>query len=49
MKAAIDRQIAQVVGRGLRERADFTRDELDTIDGRFVELSEAAQREVFDA
>jgi hypothetical protein len=49
VKTAIDRQVAQAVGRGAGERADFTRDELDTIDRRFTELSEAAQREVFDA
>jgi superfamily II DNA or RNA helicase len=49
VKAAIDRHVAQAVGRGVGARADFTRDELDTIDGRFAELSEAAQREVFDA
>lgn len=49
VKAAIDRQIAAAVGRSLGERADFTRTELDTVDQRFFELLEAAQREVFDA
>lgn len=49
LKAAIDRLIAQAVGRSVGERADFTRTELDTIDQRFSELAEAAQREVFDA
>lgn len=49
LKAAIDRIIAAEVGRSVGERADFTRTELDTIDQRFPELSEAAQREVFDA
>lgn len=49
LKAAIDRQVNQAVGRRTGERPDFTRGELDAIDQRFQELSEAAQREVFDA
>ena len=49
LKAAIDRQVNQAVGRGTGERPDFKRAELDAIDERFQELSEAAQREVFDA
>ena len=49
LKAAIDRQVNQAVGRGTGERPDFTRAELDAIKPRFQELSDAAQREVFDA
>jgi DNA-binding transcriptional MerR regulator len=49
LKAAIDRQVNQAVGRRTGERPDFTRAELDAIEERFQELSEAAQREVFDA
>jgi len=48
VKAAIDRHVAQAVGRGVGERSDFTRDELNIIDQLFSELSEAAQLEVFD-
>ena len=49
VKAAIDRLVAQVVGRRVGKRADYTRAELEIIDQRFTELSTAAQREVFDA
>lgn len=49
LKAAIDRQIAQEIGRRVGERHEYTRSELDNIDDRFQELSNAAQQEVFDA
>jgi len=49
LKSAIDRLVAEAIGRRLGERADYTRRELDVIDRRFTELSTAAQREVFDA
>jgi len=49
VKAAIDRKVAQAVGRGVGERAEYTRAELDIIDQQFPELSEAAQQEIFDA
>jgi DNA-binding transcriptional MerR regulator len=48
LKAAIDQQVNQAVGRAAGERSDFTRADLDTIAARFPELSEAVQREVFD-
>ena len=49
LKSAIDRQVNQAVGRGPGERSEFTRSELDTIELRFQELSDAAKREVLDA
>ena len=49
MKSAIDRQIAQALQRGTGERAELTRQELDIINEQFSTLSDAAQREVFDA
>ena len=49
VKSTIDRHIAHAIGRGVGERPDYTRPELDTIEELFAELSEAAQREVFDA
>jgi DNA-binding transcriptional MerR regulator len=49
VKMAIDRQVDQAVGRRTGERPNFTRAELDTIEQRFQEFSDAAQREVFDA
>ncbi|MBD3160228.1 MAG: DEAD/DEAH box helicase [Candidatus Lokiarchaeota archaeon] len=49
LKAAIDRQVAQAVGRGVGERSEYTSAELDIIDQQFAELSHAAQQEVFDA
>lgn len=48
LKAAIDGQINQAVGRGAGERHEFTRSELETIDARFSELVAAAVTEVFD-
>lgn len=49
LKAAIDKLVAEAVGRPVGERAEYTREDLDAIDQRFKELSTAAQREVFDA
>jgi len=49
LKSAIDRQVNQAVGRGAGERSEFTRSELDTLELRFQELSDAAKREVLDA
>lgn len=49
MKAALDRQIANAVGRRLGERSEYSRNELDSINEQFPALSEAAQREVFNA
>lgn len=49
LKAAIDHQVNQAVGRGTGERHEFTRSELGTIEQRFLELVEAAVREIFDA
>jgi len=49
LKAAIDKQINKAVGRRKRERHEFTRDQLETIEARFRELVESAVREVFDA
>jgi superfamily II DNA or RNA helicase len=49
LKAAIDQQVDQAVGRETGQRPDFTRADLDAIAARFQELSEAAQREVFNA
>jgi len=49
VKAILDRQVNQAVGRGTGERSGFTRSDLDIIEQRFPELVEAAEREVFDA
>ena len=49
VKAAIDQQVNQAVGRGTGERHEFTRPELAEIEQRFTELVEAAVKEVFDA
>ncbi len=49
LKAAIDQQVDQAVGRERGQRPDFTRTDLAAIAARFQELSEAAQREVFNA
>jgi DNA-binding transcriptional MerR regulator len=49
LKAAIDQQVDQAVGRESGQRPDFTRADLDEIAARFRELSETAQREVFNA
>lgn len=49
LKAAIDRQVNQAVGRGTGERHEFTRSELHIISQRFLELVEAAEREIFNA
>lgn len=47
VKAAIDKQVNSTVGKGTNERHEFTRQELDTIDGRFTELVAASEKEVF--
>lgn len=49
MKAAIDRKVNLAVGRGMAERHEFTRSELEVINARFPELLAAAESEVFDA
>lgn len=48
MKAAIDRQINTTVGRNAGQRHEFTRQELDLVDTNFLEILEAAIREVFN-
>lgn len=47
IKAAIDKRIAQAVGRGTGERHEFTRRELDILDGRFVTIVAEAEQEIF--
>lgn len=47
VKAALDKQVNATVGKGTGERHEFNRNELDTIDGRFMELVAAAETEVF--
>jgi superfamily II DNA or RNA helicase len=47
VKAAIDTQVNDAVGRNTGERHEFTRSELDAIDGRFARLVDAAEQEVF--
>lgn len=47
VKAAIDKQVNEAVGRSSGERHELTRPELDAIDGRFAELVNAAEQEVF--
>lgn len=47
LKSAIDRQINAAVGRASGQRHEFTRSELDTIEGRFHEIVAAAATEVF--
>jgi superfamily II DNA or RNA helicase len=49
IKAAIDRQIAQTLGRTFGQRAEYSREELYAVNAQFEELSQTAQREVFDA
>lgn len=48
MKASIDRQINEAVGRSAGQRQEFTRAELDSIESQFDELIIKAEREVFD-
>ncbi len=48
MKSAIDRHVNSAVGKGSRERSDFTRPELDEIDQNFDIIVEAAIKEVFN-
>lgn len=47
VKAAIDKQVNGTVGKSTGERHEFTRQELDTINGRFADLVIAAVKEVF--
>ncbi|MES2758088.1 MAG: DEAD/DEAH box helicase family protein [Pseudomonadota bacterium] len=47
MKAAVDRQVNALVGRGPGQRHEFSRDELDRIDHGFENILAAATREVF--
>lgn len=47
IKAAIDRQVNTAVEKGIGERQEFNRMELDTINARFMELAAAAEREIF--
>lgn len=47
LKSAIDRRVNASVGRGERERSEFTRAQLDQIDANFNRLVEEAEREVF--
>lgn len=49
VKAAIDRRVNALVGRGAGERAQFRRPELDKIDAAFDGLVLAAEQEVFGA
>ena len=49
MKSTIDIKVANALGRSTGERHDYNRAELDTIDQRFKELVEAAEREIFNA
>lgn len=48
MKAAIDRRVNSVVGRGSGERHDFSRDELEQINQAFADVVAAAINEVID-
>ena len=48
VKAAIDRQVNAVVGRQTGERHEFTRPELDEINGDLAAIVERAVQEVFD-
>ena len=47
IKSAIDRQINSEVGRGTRERSEFTRPQLDLVEKNFHAIVERALREVF--
>jgi superfamily II DNA or RNA helicase len=47
MKAAIDRHVNALVGHKKGDRTEFTRPELDLIEGKFDALVEAADREIF--
>ncbi|MCI5218143.1 MAG: DEAD/DEAH box helicase [Candidatus Electrothrix sp. LOE2] len=49
LKAAIDRKINDVTGRGNGQRHEFNRAELEMIEQRFSELVESATNEVFNA
>lgn len=47
VKAAIDKQVNAAVGKGTGERHEFNREEIETINGRFDEFVNAAEKEVF--
>ncbi len=47
VKSAIDKCVAQAVNRGTGERHEYTRQELETIDGRFAAIVAEAEKEVF--
>jgi hypothetical protein len=49
LKAAIDRQVNALVGRGAGERHELTAEQLDAIDAGFAGAVQAAVAEVFDA
>ena len=49
LKAAIDRQVNAAVGRRSGERHEFTRPELDQIEGDFADIVDRAVEEVFGA
>jgi superfamily II DNA or RNA helicase len=46
LKAAIDRQVNQACGRGTGQRHALTKQELDSVAGRFAELVASAEKEV---
>ncbi len=48
VKAAIDSLVNTAIGKKAGERHEFTRPELDTIDARFAELVQAAEKELFN-
>lgn len=48
VKAALDNLVNAVVGKKTGERHDFTRPELDTIEARFAELVQSAEKELFN-
>lgn len=48
MKSAIDREVNAAIGRGARQRHEFTRQELDKIERSFPELVTEAVRKVFN-
>lgn len=49
LKSAIDNKVNTAVGQATGERADFTRQQLDTIDSQFDRLIQSAEQEVFNA
>ncbi len=47
MKSAIDRHVNAVVGCTIGKRSEFSRQQLDQIDGDFDRIVEQAEQEVF--